>query len=61
LVLCGAEDGVASTPAARDFFATIASGDKKYLEYPGMRHECLNEVGKEEVWRDVTGWISGHL
>jgi alpha-beta hydrolase superfamily lysophospholipase len=21
--------------------------------YPGMRHEVLNELGKEDVWRDV--------
>lgn len=25
--------------------------------YPGMRHEILNEIGKEEVWQDVVGEI----
>ncbi len=25
--------------------------------YPGMRHEVLNEVGKEEVYSDVLGWL----
>ena len=21
--------------------------------YPGLRHEILNEIGKEDVWRDA--------
>jgi len=27
--------------------------------YPGMRHEILNERGKQEVWQDVVRFISG--
>jgi len=60
-LFCGAEDPLASTPAAREFFDTIAAPDKTIKVYPGMRHECMNELGKEEVWRDVAGWISAHL
>lgn len=26
--------------------------------YPGMRHEILNEIGKEEVCKDILKWIS---
>ena len=26
--------------------------------YPGLRHEILNELGKEEVWRDVEAILS---
>jgi len=26
-----------------------------------MRHEPLNELGREEVFRDISGWISAHL
>ncbi len=37
------------------------STDKKFKEYPGMLHEPLNEVGREEVFRDISGWISAHL
>lgn len=29
--------------------------------YPGMRHECHNELGKEEVYGDVLGWIQANL
>ncbi|HYR55963.1 MAG TPA: alpha/beta hydrolase [Myxococcaceae bacterium] len=60
-VVCGAEDPVASTPTTREFFERIGSADKQYQEYPGMRHEVLNEVGKEVVWKDISRWISKHL
>jgi alpha-beta hydrolase superfamily lysophospholipase len=60
-VLCGSEDGVAAPAAARSFFEAAAVADKKFKEYPGMRHEPLNEVGREEVLRDISGWISAHL
>lgn len=29
--------------------------------YPGMRHEILNEKGKQEVWRDVLDFISQNV
>ncbi|WP_163998309.1 alpha/beta hydrolase [Pyxidicoccus caerfyrddinensis] len=60
-VLCGAEDGVAAPAAARVFFEAAGAADKKFKEYPGMRHEPLNEVGRAEVFRDISGWISAHL
>ena len=60
-VLCGAEDGVAAPVAAREYFERAGSVDKKFKEYPGMRHEPLNEVGRAEVFRDISGWISAHL
>ena len=32
--------------------------------YPRMRHEILNEIGREDVWRDVRerldGWLARH-
>ena len=29
--------------------------------YPGMRHEILNETGREDVWRDVQSMLSSWL
>lgn len=29
--------------------------------YPGLRHEVLNELGKEDVWRDVAGVLKNWL
>jgi lysophospholipase len=60
LMLTGQNDPVASTPAAKGFFDTIASADKTYKEYPGMLHEIFAETGKEEVWADISRWISTH-
>jgi lysophospholipase len=45
----------------RAFFEAVGSKDKQYKVYPGMRHEPLNELGKEEVQRDISNWISAHL
>lgn len=61
LLFAGEKDGVASTPAAKEFFGTIASSDKTWKEYPGMLHECWNESGRADVWRDISQWISAHL
>ena len=29
--------------------------------YPKMRHEILNEIGREDVWRDVRDRLDGWL
>ena len=57
----GDSDAIASMPAAKAFFDTIASTDKTWKEWPGMRHEVLNELGKEEVYATIASWISAHL
>jgi len=58
LVLCGEKDPIASTETTRKFFQTIAAQDKSFKEYDGMLHEVTNEIGKEEVWGDISRWIS---
>jgi alpha-beta hydrolase superfamily lysophospholipase len=60
-IFCGSNDGVAAPAAARSFFAKVGSTDKKFKEYPGMLHEPMNELGREEVFRDISNWISAHL
>lgn len=60
-VFCGEKDGVALPATARVFFESLGSPDKKFREYPGMRHECLNEVGRAGVYEDIIGWISARL
>ncbi|NPC74111.1 alpha/beta hydrolase [Corallococcus exiguus] len=60
-VLCGQEDGVALPAAARAFFEAAGTADKKFKEYPGMRHEPLNERDRATVFQDISGWISAHL
>jgi len=60
-VFCGAEDPVAAPAAARIFFDAAGAKDKRFKSYPGMRHEPLSEQGREEVFRDIGGWISEHV
>ena len=60
-LLCGGRDGVASVAAMREFFEKVESADKSFKEYQNMRHEPLNEVGQQEVWKDISDWISVRL
>ncbi len=61
LMVMGAEDPIASVPAARAFFDTIGSADKTLKLNEGHRHETLMEIGREQVWDDISSWISAHL
>ena len=29
--------------------------------YPKMRHEIINEIGKEEVYQDILNWMENHI
>lgn len=60
LMLAGSADPIASMPAAKAFFDTVASKDKTWKEYPDFRHEVMNEVGREQVIGDISQWISAH-
>lgn len=60
LMLAGSADPIASMPAAKAFFDTIASKDKTWKEYQDFRHEVMNEIGREQVIDDISQWISAH-
>ncbi|MFZ5445655.1 MAG: alpha/beta hydrolase [Myxococcota bacterium] len=60
LMLAGTSDPIASMPAAKAFFETIASKDKTWKEYADYRHEVMMEVGREQVWDDISRWILSH-
>ncbi len=60
-VAAGTADRIASMPAARAFFDTIASADKTWRDYPDFRHEVLCELNKEQPMGDIVAWISAHL
>ena len=29
--------------------------------YPGLRHEILNEPGKEQIYKDILEWLQKHI
>jgi lysophospholipase len=61
LMMAGTADPIAAMPAAKAFFETIGSRDKTYKEYGDYRHEVMMEIGREQVWSDISSWISSHL
>jgi lysophospholipase len=60
LMVAGSADPIASTAAAKAFFETMGSPDKTFKEYPDCRHEVLMELGREQVWADISSWILPH-
>jgi lysophospholipase len=60
-MLVAGDDTVASPVAMRSFFETLGSQEKRLREFKGMRHEVVNEVGREEVLTEISTWISQHL
>ena len=61
LMILGGSDPIIDPEAGRLFFDRLSSEDKTLKVYPNMRHEPLNELGREEVVADVVRWIDDRL
>ncbi|HZJ54943.1 MAG TPA: alpha/beta hydrolase [Myxococcaceae bacterium] len=61
LLMLPGEDRVVSAPTSRRWFQTLTAPDKRLREWPSMRHEIFNEIGKEDVYAETSRWISEHL
>lgn len=63
LFIAGADDPVTINAKKReeacDFMRKIGYMDVARKEYVGMRHEILNEIGKEEPYNDVLRFLNG--
>jgi alpha-beta hydrolase superfamily lysophospholipase len=57
LMLIGGQDPVVSPQSNRQFYDRLGSADKTLLLYPKMLHEPINELGREQVFDDLTRWI----
>jgi alpha-beta hydrolase superfamily lysophospholipase len=57
LMVLGGSDPVIDPDASRDLFDRLASEDKTLLLFPVMRHEPLNELGRDKVLADIASWI----
>lgn len=64
LYIAGAEDPVGDNGigvrAAAEVMRSAGVSDIDIVIYEGMRHEILNEAGKDRVYADVLGWLEGH-
>ncbi|WP_250847151.1 alpha/beta hydrolase [Aquisphaera insulae] len=61
LMIVGGQDPVVSPLATRDFYDRVGAVDKTLLLYPKMLHEPFNEIGRLQVFQDVSRWIEPHL
>lgn len=65
LVTAGEEDPVGAWGKGPRTVANrmLAAGMKNVSlrMWPGMRHEILNEIGKEEVWQEINAWVFAQL
>ncbi|MEW6056525.1 MAG: lysophospholipase [Bdellovibrionota bacterium] len=57
LFLLPGKDLVVDSKATLEFFRNLKYRDKELREYPGMYHEVLNEVDKEQVAKDIRQWL----
>ncbi|MBO8163418.1 MAG: alpha/beta hydrolase [Brevibacillus sp.] len=61
LCLCGQHDPLIDLEAIEHFFQSIATDDKAYLVFPGVRHRPLHEPCREEAVRKLFEWMTARL
>jgi alpha-beta hydrolase superfamily lysophospholipase len=61
LLVVGGQDPVIDPNGARELFERLGSEDKTMHLYPKMLHEPLSEVGRQQVFDDVTRWLARRL
>ena len=61
LILHGTADKVTRPSGSQLFYDKAGSRDKTLKLYIGHVHDLLNDVDKEKVMSDITGWIDGHI
>ena len=61
LMILGGADTIIDPVTSRAIFERLGSQDKTLFLFPGMLHEPFNEIGREQVFADLTGWLDHHL
>ena len=61
LLLHGGADEIIAPAPSLDFGARLASPDKDVRLLPGLHHEVLNEPERDDVLRDIVGWLDRHV
>lgn len=60
LVLHGEDDALTPPTGATYLKDHVQSNDITVKVYPGLRHELVNEVGREEIIQTITDWLVAH-
>ena len=61
LILHGTADKATVCKGSEFFHATAGSSDKTLKLYQDHAHDLLADIGKEEVFADIRGWIEARL
>jgi alpha-beta hydrolase superfamily lysophospholipase len=61
LILHGTADKATRPAGSQMFFDMAGSADKTLKLYEGSFHDPLNDLDKEIVIADITGWIGKHV
>jgi alpha-beta hydrolase superfamily lysophospholipase len=56
----GDSDPLTDFQASRALFSQAPSADKTFVALPGMRHETLRDIGREQVRADLVRWLVAH-
>lgn len=60
-ILHGTADKATRPDGSQQFFDSAGSADKSLKLYEGYYHDLLNDLGREQVMDDITGWIEARL
>lgn len=61
LILHGTQDKATKYQGSQFFYDHAGSTDKTLKLYDGHFHDMLNDIGRETVMADITGWLAAHL
>ncbi len=61
LIMIGSSDRIALPEGGKQLFNGVGSSDKTLKSYDSFYHEILNEIGKEQVYKDVVEWLQNHV
>jgi alpha-beta hydrolase superfamily lysophospholipase len=61
LIMHGTDDKATKPSGSQLFFDTAGATDKTLKLYDGHFHDLLNDLGKQEVFDDIQGWVDAHL
>jgi alpha-beta hydrolase superfamily lysophospholipase len=61
LILHGTADKATRPDGSQEFFDKAGSTDKTLKLYQGHYHDLLNDLGREQVFEDIVGWLDARL
>ena len=57
LMLLGGADALVENEVAKEFLRCAKTTDKTVRDYPGLRHELLREIRRDEIYNDILRWL----